>query len=87
MTSVTGVTLSQATMTLQIGNSKSLTATVAPAEATNTSVTWKSSNDAVATVSSAGVVTAVAQGTAGITCTTVDGSFSKNCAVTVPAAS
>ncbi|WP_426101559.1 Ig-like domain-containing protein [Pseudomonas sp. PSPC3-3] len=85
MTSVTGVTLSQATMSLQIGNTKSLTATVAPAEASNTSVTWASSNPAVATVSSAGVVKAVTQGTASVSCTTVDGSFTKNCAVTVPA--
>ncbi|WP_394324926.1 Ig-like domain-containing protein [Pseudomonas chlororaphis] len=79
------MTLSQATMSLQIGNSKTLTATVAPAEASNTSVTWSSSNPAVATVSSAGVVTAVAQGTSSVTCTTVDGGFTKSCAVTVPA--
>lgn len=72
-------------MSLQIGNTKTLTATVAPAEATNTSVTWASSNPAVATVSSAGVVTAVAQGTSTVTATTVDGSFTKTCAVTVPA--
>mgnify|MGYP003294177118 FL=1 len=58
------------------------TATVAPADATDKSVTWTSDNDAVATVAD-GVVTAVAEGTATITVTTVDGEFTATCVVTV----
>ena len=62
--------------------------TVLPAEATDKSVTWSSSNEAVATVTD-GVVTAVAAGTATITVTTTDGAKTATCAVTVaaPAAS
>ena len=50
--------------------------------ATDKSVVWASDNDAVATVAD-GVVTAVAEGTANITVTTVDGNFKATCVVTV----
>jgi len=84
---VTGVTLVPATLALTAGGATgTLVATVAPADATNTSVTWASSAPAVATVA-LGVVTPVAEGTATITVTTVDGSFTDTCAVTVSAAS
>jgi uncharacterized protein YjdB len=81
---VTGVTLSPTTLSLVVGgdNTRTLTATVAPANATNKAVTWESSKPTVATVSN-GVVTAVAVGTADITVTTADGGFSATCTVTV----
>ena len=46
-----------------------LTATVTPDTVTDKTVTWSSSNTAVATVNANGLVTAVAQGTATITAT------------------
>ena len=61
-----------------------LTATVLPETATNKSVTWTSSNEAVATVDANGVVTAIALGEAVIAATTTDGSdLSASCQVTV----
>ena len=80
---VTGVSLDQTAATLFVGETLNLEATVAPAEATNTDVNWSSSDDAVATVSDAGVVTAVSEGEATITVTTVDGDFTANAVVTV----
>jgi hypothetical protein len=79
----TGVTLNTNTLSLTIGGSETLTATVAPGNATDKIVTWSSDNTAVATVDGSGKVTAVAPGTATITVTTADGGFSATCAVTV----
>ena len=64
---VTGVTLAKTTATVYVGETLSLKATVAPSDATDQTVTWKSSNKAVAKVSSKGVVTALKAGTATIT--------------------
>ena len=83
---VTGVTLDKTTATLEIGDDLTLTATVAPAEASNKAVTWSSSAATVATVDQTGKVTAVAAGTATITVTTADGSKTATCVVTVNAA-
>jgi uncharacterized protein YjdB/beta-glucanase (GH16 family) len=80
---VTGVTLSSATLTLPVSATNQLTATVAPANATNKTVTWATSNAAVATVSTSGLVTAIAAGSATITVTTQDGLKTATCAVTV----
>ena len=80
---VTGVTLDNATGTLSVGETATLTATVAPTDATNKTVAWSSSNPAVATVAANGTVTAVAPGTATITVTTADGGFTATCDVTV----
>lgn len=62
---------------------KELTATVYPTDAANKNVTWTSSNDAVATVDAAGIVTAKTVGTATITATTEDGGYTDTCVVTV----
>ena len=80
---VTGVSLDHTSLTLIEGESETLTATVAPENATDKSVTWKSSNTSVAAVSSSGVVTAKAAGVATITVTTNDGSKTAQCNVTV----
>ena len=80
---VTGVSLNKTSMTLSVGGTETLTATVAPDDATNKKVTWSSSNTDVATVGDDGKVTAVAHGTATITVTTEDGSKTATCSVTV----
>ena len=80
---VTGVTISDKSFTLVKDATKTLTATVSPANASNKNVTWSSSNTSVATVSSSGVVTGVSAGNATITVTTVDGGKTDTANVTV----
>ncbi len=81
---VTGITLSETSITLQPDETMYLTATVEPADADNPAVTWASSDDAVATVINNGLVVAVAKGTCTITCSATDGSGVKaECQVTV----
>ena len=82
--SVTGVTLTgcDTDTPLEIGSTRQLTATVLPENATNTAVTWLSSNPNVATVVN-GLVTAVTAGTTTITVTTEDGERTAICAITV----
>ena len=73
-TPVSGVTLSQDDAVLTVGGETlTLTATVAPANAKDKTVSWTTSNDAVATVDANGVVTAVSAGTATITATATNG--------------
>ena len=81
----TGISLSQTTLSFNTANqSKTLTATVTPSNATNKNVKWTSSNTSVATVSDAGVVTSKANGTAIITAKTTDGTnLTATCTVTV----
>ena len=82
--SVTGVAMNQTTGTLTtVGQTLQLTATVAPANATNPAVTWSSSNPSVATVDTTGKVTAVANGTVTITVTTEDGNKTATATITV----
>lgn len=80
---VTGVSLDEHTATLQPEGTLQLTATITPSDATDKKVTWTSSNESVATVSSTGLVTAVANGEATITVRTRDGRYTDTCVVTV----
>lgn len=81
---VTGITLNKKSAALAPKATLQLSATIAPTNASNKAVTWTSSNTKVATVSSAGKVTAVSAGTATITCKAADGSGkSATCIVTV----
>ena len=80
---VTGVTITGGQRELEVGGSCTFTATVAPSDATNKSVTWTTSNSGVATVNTAGTVTAVGEGTATITVTTVDGGKTDSVTLTV----
>lgn len=82
---VTGVTVAPKTSSVAMGATRNLVATVAPTNATNKSVTWATSNPLIATVSASGVVTPVSSGTCTITVTTVDGSFTDVCNLTVTA--
>ena len=81
---VTAIALSDETVSLWVGKKKTLTATATPTTANNTSVSWSSSDNKVATVSSKGVITAKGKGTCTITCTAADGYGTKStCEVTV----
>ncbi|MDE6523115.1 MAG: Ig-like domain-containing protein, partial [Muribaculaceae bacterium] len=81
---VTGITLSNTNLSLTEGETATLTATIAPENATDKSVTWTSSDASIATVSDKGVVTAVKTGTATITATSANGKTA-TCTVTVAA--
>ena len=85
--SVEGISLNMSSLSIMEGEASQLSATVMPANATEKTVTWTSSNTSVATVSSAGVVTAVSAGSATITAWASDGLHSATCLVTVQALS
>ena len=81
---VQGISLNHDAKTFtKAGETLQLTATIYPDSATNKTVTWKSSDEKVATVDESGLVTAVGNGTADITATTEDGNFKATCQVTV----
>ncbi|WP_406033704.1 Ig domain-containing protein, partial [Treponema saccharophilum] len=79
----TDLTLSKTELELTAGKIETITATLEPADATD-SVTWSSSNKAIATVDKNGKITAVAEGT--VTITAKAGTIEKTCEVTVTAA-
>ena len=79
---VTGVSLNKTSLTLTVGSSETLSASVSPDNATDKTVTWTTNKSSVATVSD-GKVTAVAEGSATITVTTNDGNKTATCTVTV----
>lgn len=80
---VAGVQISERALSLVAGNTAALTAKVLPDDAYNKKVVWQSDNPAVATVDTAGLVTAIKVGTANITVTTEDGAKTDTCVVTV----
>lgn len=81
---VTGVSLDKTTLKFSsTAATQTLTATITPPNAINKGLTWTSSNNSIAKVSTAGVVTPVANGTCTITVTTNEGGYSAACAVTV----
>ncbi len=83
---VTGVTLDKGTLEITVGDADvTLKATVNPDDADDKSCTWKSGDSAVATVSSSGVVHAVAAGSTTVTVKTNDGNHTAECQVTVKA--
>ena len=77
------VKLNKSKLVLQKGKTETLKATVSPSTLIDKSVTWKSSNTAVATVTSAGKIKGVKAGTATITCTSVVTGAKATCKVTV----
>lgn len=80
---VTGVKLNVSTLTLRVGATSQLTATVEPENAVNKAVSWQTSDEKIATVDSTGKVSALAEGGASITATTMDGSKTAACELTV----
>lgn len=81
--SVTSVSLNKSTLDIKVGETATLTATINPTNATNKNVTWKSDNTQIATIDTAGKVTAIKEGTAKITVKTKDGNHTATCIVTV----
>jgi uncharacterized protein YjdB len=80
---VTGISISPSSTSLVVNGTQQLTATISPYNATNQNVTWSSSNTAVATISTNGLVNGISVGTATITVTTEDGNKTATCEVTV----
>lgn len=77
------VSTNKSSTSLAVGASETLTATVLPMDANNKSVSWSTSNARIATVSSTGVVTALAAGSATISVRTIDGNQTAAVAITV----
>lgn len=82
--SVSAIAVNPTTATIKVGESTTLSTTITPADATDKTITWSTSEEKVATVD-AGKVTGVAEGTATVTATTKDGGKAATCAVTVSA--
>lgn len=79
---VSGIKLDKSSLSLEIGEKATLTATIAPSDATNKSITWSSANQNIATVNN-GVVSGVAAGETTITAKTNDGGFTATITVKV----
>ena len=82
-TNVTGITLDSTSEDVEVGDTFTIEATVLPSNASNTNVTWSSSDDLIATVDSDGEVTGVSVGTAIITARTADGWKTATCEINV----
>ena len=82
---VTGIKLSESKLTLGFGKSSTVTAIITPKDASNQDVIWKSSNLAVASVTSSGEITALGGGDCEITATAIDGGKTASVKVHVPA--
>ena len=80
-----GVTVTPSSDTITVGDTLQLTTTFDPTDATDTTGVWSSSNDSISTVSSSGLVTGIAEGSATITFTSNYGSFTDTCVVTITA--
>lgn len=80
---VTGVSFAKPSVDVSEGESVTLAATVAPANATDQTVTWASSNTDAATVDKTGKVTGKSEGKTTITVTTTDGAKIATCTVNV----
>lgn len=84
---VSSLTLNRSSLSILTGETAQFTASVSPADASNKSVTWQSSNSSVASINSAGKLSALAPGTTTITATTADGGKTASCTVKVTAPS
>ena len=83
ITHVDGVSLNKESITLDIGDSETLVATVSPADAEDKSVIWDAEDGTVVSVSENGLVTALAEGETTVSVITNDGSYTATCSVTV----
>ena len=81
--SVKGVSLKETELSLEQGETGSLTALIMPSNAANQKINWISGKEKIATVDADGTVTAVAVGKVTITAETEDGHFTADCNVTV----
>ena len=84
---VTGISLDKTSLSLIVGNTEHITATVKPDDATDKSVFWVSMNERIATVDQSGNVTAVGAGTTTVNAVaTSNQDISATCQVTAVAA-
>jgi len=81
--SVESVSIDQTTLDIKVGEVKKLTANITPTDAATADVTWSSSDNTIAVVSSDGSVTAIKIGSVTIVVTTKDGAKTSECAVNV----
>ncbi len=79
---VTSITLDHTSETIDIGDTFTITATILRTDATDTTISWTSSDEGIATVDSSGLVTGIAAGTATITATTSN-NLAASCSVAV----
>ena len=82
---VAGVSLDRSSLTLPVGQSTALVATVLPANATDKGVKWASSDPSIVAVDANGIITAMKAGIVAISVVTNDGRYAAICTVTVPA--
>ena len=82
-TPVTGLTINPQSKEINIGSTAIFTASISPSNATDTTVTWTSSNETIATIDQSGIVTALTVGETTITAVTTDGSFEAVASLTV----
>nr|HPR60802.1 Ig-like domain-containing protein [Prolixibacteraceae bacterium] len=80
---VTGVSLNTNSATIIVDSTLQLNATITPENATNKSITWSTSDETVATISSSGLVRGISPGNATITVESVDGNFEATSEITV----
>jgi len=80
---VQSISLNSSELNMYKGKTVTLVATISPEDASNPAITWSSSNTAVATVSSTGLVTACNLGTTVITATSNDGQKTASCSISV----
>ena len=80
---VASVSLNKKTLTMSIGDTETLVATINPSNATNKSITWTSTKPKVAIVDGEGTVTALSEGNTNVIATTEDGNKTSTCKVTV----
>jgi uncharacterized protein (TIGR02145 family) len=80
---VTGVKLDEISLTLEVGEYKTLIANVLPEDATNKLVSWISNDPTVAIVTSSGLITARSDGETTIIATTIGGNYTAECALTI----
>ena len=79
---VTGISFSKSVVSVEIGKTRKLKATLTPTDASNRGVVWSSSNQDIVTISK-GVVTGIKEGEAAISVKTVDGEKIATCIVKV----
>ena len=83
ITPVTGIEINLKELSLEVNDEEQLGAMVIPSNATNKNITWSTSNENIATVSSTGVVSAIAEGVVSITAITEDGDFEDISVITI----
>lgn len=71
--SATEIIINENIQNMEVGENKTLTATITPSNVTDKSVTWKSSNESIATITSNGEIIAKGSGTVNITASTLNG--------------